>query len=216
MINIYILRNTNLTPSDVDTLPFGESEKKRIYALNSYARRQESIGGLKALAELMYKSNIPCPTISRAENGKPYFSTAPALPFGISHSHGFSAAALATADCGDIGFDIELVRAVRSEAIARRFFSPRELSLFENCGHTEEAFFLAWTEKEAVAKLDGNGIWHNHSNIAFDKNILFCHIEIKLGNDRLMMCTAHRAAKQEIKIFVDGKEIVGDKILLCT
>lgn len=216
MINIYILRNENLTSADIDALPFGEAEKNRIHALKSPARKRESTGGLQALAALMRNANVPCPEILRAENGKPYFNTAHALPFGISHSHGISAAALATANCGNIGFDIELVRDIRAEAVAHRFFTPHELSLFEDGGCTPEAFFIAWTEKEAIAKLDGNGLWNNHFDVVFQKNISFCHMCIKLGNDRIMLCTAHKDEKQKIKVFIDGKEADNGEILLCT
>lgn len=216
MINIQIMHNENLTSAEIEALPFGEAEKKRIYDLRSLSRKKESIGGLMALAELINSANTPCADIIRAVNGKPYFNTANALPFGISHSHGFSAAALATADCIEIGFDIELVRSINAEGIARRFFSPRELTIFENGGRTAEAFFIAWTEKEAIAKLSGNGLLENHYNITSRENISICHACVQIGNDRIMLCTAYKAKEHKMNFFVDGEKLSNSDMLFCT
>jgi len=94
--------------------------------------------------------------------GKPTLLTAtgtPPLRFNVSHSHAM--ALLAFSRGRTVGVDIEQVSADRATvAIAQRFFAPEEVAVFEALPEHQwvEAFFNAWTRKEAYMKADGRGL----------------------------------------------------------
>jgi 4'-phosphopantetheinyl transferase len=92
--------------------------------------------------------------------GKPFVKAPESdLRFNVSHSHDMALYAFARS--GEIGVDIERKRpGVDIEAIARRFFSPRE-AIFLNARRGQEAldvFYSLWTLKEAYAKGTGEGL----------------------------------------------------------
>jgi 4'-phosphopantetheinyl transferase len=88
--------------------------------------------------------------------GKPALSS---LKFNMSHSRGVGL--VAVSDNREIGVDVEYIRPdFATEDIARRFFSPHEVSAF-NALSTElrvAAFFRCWTRKEAYIKAIGRGL----------------------------------------------------------
>lgn len=87
------------------------------------------------------------PEVRFSETGKPLFANMP-LHFSLSHSDNLAAVILSDAPCA---VDIERIQ----DAIGEK--------LYERCMHPEEtesgcSFFEAWTKKECIAKLDGDGI----------------------------------------------------------
>jgi len=81
------------------------------------------------------------------------------VKFNLSHSHGV--ALLGVAHGREIGVDVEILRQLRNEdAIARRFFSPREYADYVavDAAGRNEAFFNCWTRKEAFIKALGLGL----------------------------------------------------------
>src|ERR1051325_6860650 len=81
------------------------------------------------------------------------------LRFNMSHSHGVALFAM-TRD-RELGVDVEHVRAdFATEEIARRFFSPVEVAVFDALPKEEQvsAFFRCWTRKEAYIKAIGRGL----------------------------------------------------------
>jgi 4'-phosphopantetheinyl transferase len=92
-----------------------------------------------------------------AAHGKPYLADS-SLRFNISHSGAVAVIALARAE---VGVDVELPRARRSDAIARRFYAPGEVErLFAQADEARraDAFFRLWTCKEAFLKVTGEGL----------------------------------------------------------
>ncbi|MGZ6123552.1 MAG: 4'-phosphopantetheinyl transferase family protein, partial [Myxococcales bacterium] len=90
-------------------------------------------------------------------HGKPYVRGAP-IRFNISHSGALAVIALARVE---VGVDVELPRARRSDAIARRFYAPGEIErLFAEADDERraDAFFRLWTCKEAFLKVTGEGL----------------------------------------------------------
>jgi len=71
--------------------------------------------------------------------------------FSVSHSGSFTM--LAVNDC-EIGVDIEKKETVR-DGVARRVFTPEEIAWMNE--DPEKRFFILWTLKESVCKLDGRG-----------------------------------------------------------
>lgn len=104
------------------------------------------------------------------ERGKPYLGGEAAVGFNVSHSHELALCAVAAK--GEIGIDVEQRRQLDDrEALARRFFSSTEVARLEAlpADRREEAFFLAWTRKEAFIKALGEGL--SHPLDAFDVSL---------------------------------------------
>lgn len=81
------------------------------------------------------------------------------IQFNVSHSHGMALYAFATTR--EVGVDIEAIRPMTDwEAIARRFFSPQEVTDILSWPQDlqQEAFFRYWTSKEAYLKARGLGM----------------------------------------------------------
>jgi 4'-phosphopantetheinyl transferase len=81
------------------------------------------------------------------------------LDFNLSHAGDLALYAFAWQRA--VGIDIELVRAdIEAEQIATRFFSPNERAELHRLPAAQrvEAFFLAWTRKEAYIKARGEGL----------------------------------------------------------
>jgi len=96
-------------------------------------------------------------TLEIDARGKPRCAHPCAPHFNLSHSGNWIAAAF----CRDVpvGIDIEdPTRPVPFEALARRYFSPRECETVLREG--AEAFFKIWTRKEARVKAEGHGLAH--------------------------------------------------------
>jgi 4'-phosphopantetheinyl transferase len=81
------------------------------------------------------------------------------IHFNLSHSHRL--ALLAVARDREVGVDIEYLRVdVATEPLAEHFFSPQEVAALRALpdGLQAEAFFAAWTRKEAYIKARGRGL----------------------------------------------------------
>ena len=81
------------------------------------------------------------------------------LRFNMSHSH--QIALFAFAEDRDLGVDVEHMRTdFASEEIARRYFSRREVEVFNTIPQHDQvvAFFKCWTRKEAFIKVIGLGL----------------------------------------------------------
>ncbi len=98
---------------------------------------------------------------SYGTKGKPYLagSEHAALRFNLSHSRGL--ALYAVTRKREIGVDLEYEsEKVDIDAIARRFFSAREVAAIKSLPDHEKrrAFFACWTRKEACIKARGEGL----------------------------------------------------------
>lgn len=100
---------------------------------------------------------------SSTGNGKPVLASGPEtgpLHFNLAHSHGMGILALATH--AEVGVDIERLREIAEwNSLARRYFHPEEVAHLDGLSDERErleAFFHAWTRKEAFLKATGAGI----------------------------------------------------------
>ena len=58
-----------------------------------------------------------------------------------------------------VGVDIQQHRAVDTEALVQRYFTPEERAWWESVSdNREEAFFRLWTAKESLLKAEGVGL----------------------------------------------------------
>jgi 4'-phosphopantetheinyl transferase len=91
--------------------------------------------------------------------GKPALVSDQPVRFNVSHSGGV--ALYAVAKNREVGVDVERVRPeFAGEAIAERFFSPREVEALRGLPRSQivEGFFNCWTRKEAYIKARGKGL----------------------------------------------------------
>jgi len=100
--------------------------------------------------------------ITYGSAGKPCLADAQpgdALFFNLSHSG--NVILFGVTRGGEIGIDIEYIKkSIRAEKLARRFFSLHEHAYISSlpARHQHEAFYRAWTRKEAFLKATGRGI----------------------------------------------------------
>lgn len=96
------------------------------------------------------------PPVITEPGGKPRF-LAGGEGFSVSHSENYFAMAFCD---GQIGIDLEITvkERVRTEAIARRFFTEEEQERIRSADHPRRAFTRLWTQKEALVKMTGEGL----------------------------------------------------------
>lgn len=99
-------------------------------------------------------------TITKNQNGKPYFLYNDKIHFNISNTKSYVAIVLYDKQ---IGLDIEYLRQ-NKQNLATRFFHPMEQKyLLVNKTNYDYAFTQLWTIKEAYVKMTGTGIADNFS-----------------------------------------------------
>ena len=91
-------------------------------------------------------------SMARTDRGKPFFPDAPQVHISVTHSGRFWLCALAEQPRG---VDLQQIRPVEAEKLARRFFHPQEADYV--AAHPE-SFFRVWCAKESYVKLTGAGI----------------------------------------------------------
>ena len=94
-----------------------------------------------------------------SDRGKPFLAnTGDSLQFNLSHSHELALYGI-TRNIA-IGIDLEYIRPIEVEQLAKRFFAPQEYSALSQIppdAKTAE-FFRYWTCKEAYLKATGEGL----------------------------------------------------------
>ncbi len=126
--------------------------------------RQHFIAGRGILRQILsnYVNYNPSKLqFTYSQKGKPSLLTdnfPGKLEFNLSHSRGKALYAIA---CNrKIGIDLEYIRPVEVQNLAKRFFCPAEYHALTQLPkpQQEAAFFHAWTCKEAYLKATGEGI----------------------------------------------------------
>jgi 4'-phosphopantetheinyl transferase len=140
-------------------------EKARAERFKFDKHRNRFIAGRGVLRELLgryLKANPQDLRFDYSSNGKPRFAAAfpgNGVHFNLSHSEDL--AVMAATKIGNVGVDVECVRALKDmDHLVARFFSARESELFQTVPADEKpsAFFNLWTRKEALLKATGEGI----------------------------------------------------------
>lgn len=134
-----------------------------------FSRNRDSLRFIVTRAELRRqlgaRLQVPARQIEFASgpHGKPCLGGGKAHDLHFSVSHSDDVAALAFATEGEIGVDIEVLRAVPdAETIAAQFCSPEEWRAYASLTeHQKLRGFLAWwTRREAFVKAHGGGLSH--------------------------------------------------------
>ena len=137
------------------------AERERAAAFRFAEDRTRWAAGRGALRELAARYLGASPAELRFEYGpagKPQLPDAP-LRFSLSRSK--DAVLIAFTSSGEIGADLERVRAgYDGSDIAGKFFAPAEVASLAALpeGTRSEAFFRVWTAKEAYLKGRGDGL----------------------------------------------------------
>lgn len=130
---------------------YAQATPSRQRRADGYRFREDSLRCLAAEALLRYAlPQADLSQLSREPGGKP---TLPGFHFNLSHSGPWVAVAVGDAP---LGVDVECLREGRdTEAIARRWFTPREQAYV---GQDPERFARIWTAKESRLKRAGTGL----------------------------------------------------------
>ena len=138
-------------------------ERNRAERFHAALHRQRFIaahGYLRKILSLYVA--IPAEALSFAytEHHKPYLNIPdqPLIQFNLAHSADIALIAITKQHA--IGVDIEKIKDKDIMAIAKRFFSPPEITALQQLPVLEQlpAFFRLWTRKEALVKAIGKGL----------------------------------------------------------
>ena len=126
----------------------------------------------------LYRQN-GSPEFSMGKNGKPYLKDFPDIFFNISHCNG--AAACIFAD-SPVGLDIQDIRSTKSVNISR-VCSEKEMIEINSAPSRDNEFCRIWTVKEAVSKLNADGVFRDIRDVSGDGYNL---ITVMIGPDKYM------------------------------
>jgi 4'-phosphopantetheinyl transferase len=177
---VLILTSLDVEPARLEELraTFSPREHARYQSFAHDEHRFRWGAARGALREVLGRALSCSPAaveLRTAAHGKPQVAGSP-LRFNISHS---GARALIALGLCEVGVDIELPRARRTDDIARRFYAPGENERLFALGDAPraDAFFRLWTCKEAFLKATGEGL--SRSTRSFE-------IELREGRARLL------------------------------
>jgi len=114
----------------------------------------------KVLAGYLDRAAADVP-IRAAPTGRPELAEGCCGGFDFNLTHSESVGLVAVSCGGRVGVDVECVRVIAErDNLVRRFFAPAERDHFFglDAADRQEAFFQAWTRKEAILKAVGRGV----------------------------------------------------------
>lgn len=138
-----------------------DAEKK--YKINKFINIKDKIRSL--IGEILIKTIIvenlnidnKYIKINKNQYGKPYLKEYPNFNFNISHS---GDCVLCGIDDKPIGVDVEEMKLIECEEIAKNYFTTKEFEYIVNCDlklHLNR-FYEIWTLKECYIKCCGQGL----------------------------------------------------------
>lgn len=138
-----------------------DTATRRLKRIKSEARKKQFVLARYLLSTCLYKLTnqyYKIDTLSTdLSSGQPII---PNSNLWCSISHSSDTIAVAVSAYGAIGIDIEMHCSRNIEAMVTEFFHPQEIKEFSQLPTTEKDdwFYRKWTQKEAIAKLQGKGI----------------------------------------------------------
>ena len=126
----------------------------------------------------IYRQN-GSPEFAVGKNGKPYLKEFPDIYFNISHCNGAAAGIFSDSP---VGIDIQDVRGTKPAHI-RKVCSEEETRLIDSSDSPSREFCRIWSVKEAVSKLDAEGIFRDIRNVNGNN----CHVStLQISDDKFM------------------------------
>ena len=142
---------------------------------NGLSSEQERTWARKVLNAALSERIPHCSEQLRFEYGrygKPYLKDE-SLQFSLSYTHGAYIIALSG---GEIGADIERLRAAKPHVAARCFTDTENSYLSADMALFDQRFYELWTKKEAYLKYTGEGFYRSPKSI----DVLSCPIRNSL------------------------------------
>lgn len=161
-----------------------------------YDRRLYIEGCFNKYMDFLEKSGDYKLVVANGKNNKPYFKDYPEIRFSVSHSGDLALLAIGNTE---IGIDIEKIRELDYNALAKRYYTDGEVAQINSL----DDYFKVWTRKEAFLKLSAEGLsgltkCDTSKPLTFEgDNITFKNVDIFEG----YVCTI-AAPEQEI-LFMD-------------
>jgi 4'-phosphopantetheinyl transferase len=200
---------------DVDSLLslLSPDERHRAESFRHGARRETAIVTRGLLRKLLAKYHAPEAGLIQFRygvHGKPLLEDTN-FHFNTSHSHDLVVFAFTRA--GEVGVDIERIRAdtPRLREIAEKYFAPGELKPLLAMPDAErtEAFFRCWTRKEAFLKARGDGVFGglNKFEVSLDeKEARLLRVDGELNSRRWSMAPLHGIGEHAGAVVVRAPE----------
>jgi 4'-phosphopantetheinyl transferase len=149
-------------PAEIDVLAgrLAADERaraERFYLERDRARYVAARAGLRAVLARYLDEEPAALALPAGPHGKPELGGSP-LRFNASHSRDLALVAVAAGR--EVGVDVEWIRPVAADSLARALFAPGEAEALAAlpAEEREEAFVACWTRKEALVKAAGRGL----------------------------------------------------------
>lgn len=161
-MKIYAVKILDINDKQIDDLCLFVSAEKKCKVnkfINKVDKIRTLIGEILIRSIIVEELGIKNRDIVFGANkyGKPYLKGFPSLNFNLSHSSEF---VVCVVDDKSIGIDIEEVKQIKYEDIAKNIFSLNEFKYI--MGHTLDfqlsKFYEIWTLKESYIKCCGEGL----------------------------------------------------------
>ncbi|MBU3112549.1 4'-phosphopantetheinyl transferase family protein [Clostridium lacusfryxellense] len=161
-MKIYAVKILDINEEELEDLCLFISPDKKL-KINRYINKQDKIRTL--IGEILIRSIIVEKLKIKNKNivfgtnkyGKPYLKDYPLMNFNISHSSEFVVCVI---DDKSIGIDIEKVKHIKYDDIAKNFFSLSEFEYIigQTLDFQLSKFYEIWTLKESYIKCCGQGL----------------------------------------------------------
>ncbi len=209
-MEIYAVEILDISEDKLNKL-YSLTDSKKISKVKKFINKKDKIRTL--IGEILIRTIITEDLGIRNDNisfeknpyGKPYLKNYPNFNFNISHSGDFVVCAI---DNNPIGVDIEEVKYIEYEDIAKNFFTTNEFDyITKNDSYSSlSRFYEIWTLKESFIKCCGQGLSMPLKSFSIDideyknirvftygkhKDYIFKIFDIELGY-KLAVCSLNK------------------------
>ena len=180
---------------------FSKEFQEKIVKYRRWQDAQLTLLGRLLLKEgmLIFNKKINPDGIQFTKYNKPFIKDK-TIQFNISHSGKIVACALTY--YSTIGIDIENIHKIKVEDFKNQMTKNEQDTIF-NSENVEDAFFMYWTQKEAVLKAHGNGLSIPLKSFEIKNN------KTSIGSENYYLCevpfikaySCHIASSEQIQYF---------------
>lgn len=206
-MKIYAVKVTDITDEKISKISTVIDPYKR-YKIEKFINKKDKIMCLvgEILIRLVIGKELRIKNLDivfeRNRYGKPYLKDHPYFHFNISHSGEYVLCAI---DNKHIGIDVEKIKTMEYEDIAKNFFTEEENNYIfnEQLQDGLSRFYEIWTLKESYVKCCGQGL-----------SIPLKSFSINIDSDRKISLIGHnQSSEYRFKEYFIGEEY---KVSLCT
>lgn len=198
MIRTYYTNIDNISISELNLSKISPERQQAIRGFMQENRKKQCLGAGLLLCKL-----FPGKEVKTGEYGKPYIENG--AQFNIAHSGSYVVISVG----GDmpVGCDIEMLKDMKYERLAKTAFHKNELTALKNSDNQQELFFELWTKKEAFLKCVGAGFHLSSKKIDLTRNKHFLSYnnqryrfkEYMLKGYKIMLCSPSTDFSKELK-----------------